>query len=135
MLDMMKIDPLAPKVATPALLFALLSPGAILQLPDVIPMSLKNLSTLKTSQQAVLFHALVFLVAYNLIAKAMGLSLTKADLLVTTAMFMLLSPGMLVTIPPGSIMSGKTSWAAIATHTLVFAIIFAILRKSFPQVY
>jgi hypothetical protein len=136
MLDqLMKIDPMSPMVATPALLFAVLSPGAVLQLPDQLPTSLKNLSSLKTSQSSVLFHSLVFVMAYSAIAKAMGMSLTKADLIVPTALFILLSPGIVLSLPSTSIMSGKTSWAGIAVHTLVFAVVFAILRKTFPKAY
>jgi hypothetical protein len=31
--------------------------------------------------------------------------------------------------------SGETSQAAILTHTVVFAVVFALLRKQFPQFY
>ncbi len=129
------------KVAVPAALFALLSPGAVLQLPDKIPGQnlLKNsLFTEKTSRNAVLFHALVFAVVYHLIARMKGMSLKPADLIVPTVLFVMLSPGMLLTLPPGAkgpFMSGETSITAILTHTIVFALVFAILRKNFPKVY
>jgi hypothetical protein len=73
-----------------------------------------------------------------LIAKAMGLVLTRTDLIVTTVLFLTLSPGMLLTLPPGSkgvFMSGQTSQASALVHTLVFAIVFALLRKQFPKFY
>jgi len=126
------------KVCTPAALFLLLSPGLVLQLPDVVPKGLKDLFTMKTSRNAVLFHSLVFMLVYRLVARAMKLVLQPADLLVPTLLFVLLSPGMALTLPPGKgslFSSGHTSLEAILTHTLAFAIIFALLRKTFPQFY
>jgi hypothetical protein len=32
-------------------------------------------------------------------------------------------------------MSGKTSQVAILTHTVVYALVFALLRKQFPKFY
>ena len=119
------------KVAIPAALFLALSPGMLLK-TDGVKFSTKNIST---DRMSVLFHGLVFFLVYSLVARAMGLVLTRNDLLVTTTLFMALSPGMLLTIPPGEVMSGKTSRPAILVHAVVFAIIFAILRKQFPQFY
>ena len=122
------------KVAIPAALFLSLSPGVLLTTAG------KNVkfANRKTSQPAVFFHALVFFLVYSLIAKAMGLVLTKTDLLVTTALFIALSPGLLLTLPSGSggvFRSGQTSISAALTHTIVFAVVFAILRRQFPQFY
>jgi len=119
------------KVSIPAALFLALSPGMLLK-TDGVNFSMKNVST---DRMTVLFHGLVFFLAYSLIARAMGLVLTRTDILVTTTLFMALSPGMLLTIPPGQFMSGKTSRPAILVHSVVFAIVFAILRKQFPQFY
>jgi len=119
------------KVAIPAALFLALSPGMLLK-TDGVKFSTKNIST---DRMSVLFHGLVFFLVYSLVARAMGLVLTRNDLLVTTTLFMALSPGMLLTIPPGEVMSGKTSRPAVLVHAVVFAIIFAILRKQFPQFY
>lgn len=119
------------KVAIPAVLFLALSPGMLLK-TDGVKFSTKNIST---DRMSVLFHGLVFFLVYSLVARAMGLVLTRTDLLVTTTLFMALSPGMLLTIPPGEVMSGKTSRPAVLVHAVVFAIIFAILRKQFPQFY
>jgi|TARA_B100001142_G_scaffold215055_1_gene213196 hypothetical protein len=119
------------KVAIPAILFLALSPGMILK-TDGTKISFKNMSTDRLS---VFFHGLVFFLVYSLIAKAMGIVLTQNDLLVTTALFMALSPGMLLTIPPGKIMSGKTSQSAVVVHAVVFAVVFALLRKQFPKFY
>ena len=122
------------KVAIPAALFLSLSPGVLLTTAG------KNVKFMnrKTGQTAVFFHALVFFLVYSLIAKAMGLVLTKTDLLVTTALFIALSPGLLLTLPPGSggiFRSGQTSIPAALTHTIVFAVVFALLRRQFPQFY
>ena len=127
-------DLTSQKVAIPAALFLALSPGVLLT-TDGIKIAFKNG---KTNQMAVFFHALVFFLVYSLIAKAMGLVLTKTDLLVTTALFLALSPGLLLTLPPGSggvVRSGQTSLPAALTHAVVFALVFAILRRQFPQFY
>jgi hypothetical protein len=127
-------DVTSPKVALPATLFLALSPGVLLTTTG------KNVKFMnrQTSQMAVLFHALVFLLIFSLVARGMKLVLTQTDLLVTTALFVILSPGILLTLPPGSsgvFTSGQTSLAAAVTHSLVFALVFALLRKQFPQFY
>lgn len=123
------LDLTSPKVITPALMFALLSPGMLLQLPAS---SVKGaFFTQKTDMKSVAFHALVFLIVYRLIAQQMGLVLTRTDLIVPVVMFMLLSPGMLLTIPGGK----GTSVLSVAVHTVVFAAVFALLRKQFPRYY
>jgi hypothetical protein len=127
-------DITAQKVAIPAALFLALSPGVLVTTAG------KNVKFMngKTSQMAVFFHALVFFLVYSLIAKAMGIVLTKTDLIVTTTLFLALSPGLLLTLPPGSggvFASGQTSIPAVVTHAVVFAVVFALLRKQFPQFY
>jgi hypothetical protein len=124
-------DVTSQKVAIPAALFLALSPGMVLKTNG----NSLSFGKMGTDQMSVLFHALVFFLVYSLIAKAMGIALTKADLLVTTALFIALSPGLLLTIPPGEFMSGKTSQSAILAHTVVFAVVFALLRKQFPKFY
>jgi hypothetical protein len=124
------------KVAIPAALFLALSPGVLLTTEGKVKMP--KIMNGKTSQMAVFFHALVFFLVYSLVAKAMGLVLTKTDLLVTTALFIALSPGLLLTLPPGSggvLRSGETSIPAALTHSIVFAVVFALLRRQFPQFY
>jgi hypothetical protein len=127
-------DITSQKVAIPAALFLALSPGVLVTTAG------KNVKFMnrKTNQMAVFFHALVFFLVYSLIARAMGLVLTKTDLIVTTALFLALSPGLLLTLPPGSggvFRSGQTSLPAVLTHAVVFAVIFAVLRRQFPQFY
>ena len=127
-------DITSQKVAIPAALFLALSPGVLL---TTTGKDVKFMSG-RTSQMATMFHALVFFLVYSLIAKMMGLVLTKTDLIVTTVLFLALSPGLLLTIPPGSgglIRSGETSIAAALTHSVVFAVVFALLRRQFPQFY
>ena len=127
-------DITSQKVAIPAALFLALSPGVLVTTAG------RNIKFMngKTNQMAVFFHALVFFLVYSLVAKAMGLVLTQTDLLVTTSLFIALSPGLLLTIPPGSgglLRSGQTSIPAALTHAIVFAVIFALLRRQFPQFY
>jgi hypothetical protein len=127
-------DITSQKVAIPAALFLALSPGVLLTTDG----RRVNFVNGKTSQMAVMFHALVFFLVYSLVAKAMGLVLTKTDLIVTTALFLALSPGLLLTIPPSSgglLRSGQTSLPAALTHAIVFAVVFALLRRQFPQFY
>ena len=127
-------DITSQKVAIPAALFLSLSPGLLLT-NDGSKISFMNR---KTGQMAVFFHALVFFLVYSLIAKTMGIVLTKTDLLVTTALFILLSPGLLLTLPPksgGVFGSGQTSIESVLTHAVVYALVFAILRRQFPQFY
>lgn len=120
----------SPKLLMPALLFALLSPGMLLTLPST------KFASGQTNLLSVIIHALVLIVLYWALLKyVLNVSFTKADLVVPALLFILLSPGVLVTIPPGSIMSGTTSMPAVAVHTLVFALVFGLLRSSFPQYY
>ena len=128
------IDVTTPKVAIPAALFLTLSPGVLIT-TNGEKLSFTNQ---KTNTHAVFFHALVFFVVYSMIAKAMGLVLTKTDLLVSTSLFLVLSPGLLLTLPPGSkgvFQSGQTSVTSALTHSIVYAIVFALLRRQFPQFY
>jgi hypothetical protein len=128
------IDVTGPKVAIPAILFAVLSPGLLLQLPEK---GLK-LATGETSRNSVLFHALVFFIVFTLISKVLGIVLKPADALVPTLLFILLSPGLLLQIPGKGglgLLSGQTSTTSVLVHTVVFAVLFALLRKYFPQVY
>jgi hypothetical protein len=122
------------KVAIPVSLFIALSPGLLLT-TNGKSLKFRNGST---NQTAILFHALVFFLVYAIIAKALGIVLTRTDLLVTTALFVILSPGLLLTLPPGSagiFRSGQTSIASVLSHAVVYSLIFAFLRKQFPQFY
>jgi hypothetical protein len=76
---------------------------------------------------------------YYLVATfLLKVTLRPADLIVPAVLFVLLSPGVLLTLPPGSrgvFMSGQTSLIAVGVHTLVFALVFSFLRKNFARVY
>lgn len=127
-------DITSSKISVPTVLFLALSPGLLLT-TDGKSLKIRNG---RTSQTAILFHALVFFLMYSLIAKGMGIVLTKADLVVTTLLFLLLSPGLLLTIPAGAgglFRSGQTSIYASITHAVVFAVVFAVLRRQFPSYY
>jgi uncharacterized membrane protein YwzB len=122
------IDITGPKVLTPALLFAVLSPGLLLALPRGAGLLV----------QAVVHGAVLAILYWALAKYVLGLSLTTTDLVVPALLFVLLTPGVLLTLPPGSggiFRSGQTSGAAVGVHTLVFAIAFATLRSRFPQYY
>ena len=112
------------KIIIPFILFQALSPGVF--------------TIMNTSVKDVLINALIFVAAYAAIARILGLTLTKADLIVPAVLFILLSPGILLTLPPGSggvFRSGQTSLLAVLIHAIVFAVIFAVLRRQFPKVY
>ncbi len=130
----MAIDITGPKVLTPAILFALLSPGVILSLP-----SLRLFPGTSSNIQAVLLHAIILALIYYFIASfVLKISLRPADLVVPAILFIILSPGILLTIPPGRrgvFMSGQSSVTAVGVHTLVFALLFSFLRGQFPNYY
>ena len=116
----------------PAALFILLSPGLFLQLPQLV------FQSGLTTRLAVMIHALVFIILYSLIARLLNIVLTKTDLIVTAILFILLSPGMLLTLPPtseGIFVSGQTGVAPVMFHALVFSVLFALIRKQYPQFY
>jgi hypothetical protein len=123
-------DVTSPKVLTPAILFGILSSGMVFFIK-------KNGGNMFGS--VLLVNALVFALLYFLITKyLLKRSLTRADIVVPLILYIALTPGVLLTIPPGAkglFMSGETSGAAVAVHTLVFALVFSLLRGAFPQYY
>jgi len=128
------IDITSAKVATPASLFLALSPGLLL---TVTGKGVKFANG-KTNASAIFIHALVFMTVYSLIAKALKLVLTRTDLIVTAALFVLLSPGLLLTLPsgPGGVFrSMETSAQSALVHAVVYAVVFASLRRLFPSCY
>ena len=119
----MMIDVTGPKVILPATLFILLNPGVFLELPT------KTWMSGHTSKTSVLFHALVFVIVYSLLARMLNIVLTKTDLIVPAILFILLSPHVLLSIP------NKSGLTPVLVHALVFAVVFALIRKQFPQYY
>ena len=122
------IDITGPKVLVPTILFALLSPGLLLGLPPGSGLLMQ-----------VLFHAMVLsLLSWFIIKFVFKFTLTPADLIVPALLFVLLTPGVILSLPPdgGSVFfSGQTGIVPILVHTVVFSIIFASLRGVFPQYY
>jgi hypothetical protein len=60
------------------------------------------------------------------------------NILVPALLFVLLSPGLLLTLPPtakGVLISRETSIASILVHSLVFALVYFGLRKYFSEYY
>ena len=60
------------------------------------------------------------------------------NVVVPVVLFVLLSPGLLLTIPPlsrGLLTSGQTSVMAVLVHAVVFALVYSFLRRTFPQYY
>ena len=107
----MMIDITSPKVLAPAALFAVL---------QVAPTRLGLLPR-------ALLVALALFIVYKYALKR---TFTRADLLVPALLFVLLTPGLLVTLPPGG-----TVMEATAVHTIVFAVVFAVMRSVFAQYY
>ena len=127
---MNNIDITSPKVYIPALLFAILNSGLVMFMQ-------KNGQNVLGG--ALVINAVIFALLYYVIVKfLLKRSLTRADILVPLVLYILLTPGVLLTIPPGAkglFMSGQTSTPAVAVHTLVFAVVFALMRKQFASYY
>jgi hypothetical protein len=64
---------------------------------------------------------------------------TLMNILVPTLLFIVLSPGLLLTLPPVSkgkiFMSHETSVTAILVHAVVFALLFFLVRHYFSKYY
>ena len=122
------IDITSPKVLVPTILFALLSPGLLLSLPPSSGLLVQAL-----------FHALVLtLLSWLIINFVFKFTMTPADLIVPALLFILLTPGVLLTLPPSGgpvFLSGQTGLVPVLVHTVVFSILFASLRGVFPQYY
>lgn len=127
----MRIDIRSPKIFTPAILFAIIASGSL---------TFAHMTNSHTLGKSLIINALIFTLMYFVIIRFMTniKSMTTADILVPLSLFVILMPGVLLTIPPGSkglFMSGQTSMSAVAVHTLVYAVIYAFLRSSFPSYY
>jgi len=130
------LDLTSSKVLIPSVLFAILSPGVILQLPDKIPGCNANaFMSRQMSKNSVIVHAMVFSLIYKLITKQMGIPIVKMDIIVPAVLFILLSPGLLLSLPSTKLASGQTSPTSVLIHAFVFAVVFAFLRKQFPKYY
>jgi hypothetical protein len=59
-----------------------------------------------------------------------NIQMVDANVIVPVVLFILLSPGVILSLPPGS---GRL--VQVATHAVVFGIVYTILRSVFPQYY
>jgi len=127
-------DVLSQDVLAPAALFFLLSPGVLLQLPTTFKLMSKQ-----TDRRSILVHSLVLMLILFLLYKfLLKTTFSQYSLVVPAILFIILSPGLFLTIPPGSgglFMSGQTSLQSVAVHTLVFALLYAFIRGQFPALY
>ena len=107
------------------LLFALLSPGLLLQVPasgqNAFDVQWMNM---KTSQVSVLMHALVlFVVLHNS-------GVARKNIYCAVLLFVALSPGFLLELPSSDdhvVTTNRTSYEAIAVHSLLFMVIYGSL--------
>jgi hypothetical protein len=112
------IDISGPKVLVPTALFALLSPGLLVTVGQ-------------KGMQALFIHAAVLAIVYYLVARFFfKMTLTQADLVVPAVLFVLLTPGTLLTLPPHA-----QGALPVGVHALVFAVVFSLLRSYFPKYY
>lgn len=112
-------DITAPKVLTPALLFAILSPGLLLAIPSGSGLLVQ-----------VCLHALILcIISFFVIKYGFKLNVTTADIIVPGVLFVAMTPGVLVNLP------SLTLPTAVGVHTLVFALFYAFLRGQFPEYY
>lgn len=114
------MDFTSPKVLVPAALFALLSPGVLLSLPSM------KFASMESSRTSILIHALVLAILYWAIVKLklFKTTLTRADIIVPALLFALLSPPV-----------QRTSYAYVGISTILFILMFTVLRSKFPQYY
>jgi len=110
-------DITSPKVFTPALLFAILSPGLLVGIPPGSGLLVQ-----------VCMHALLLCIFNYLIIKfVFKFNMTTADIIVPGVLFVALTPGVIL-----SITSGQT---AVGIHAVVFSLFYALLRGQFPEYY
>jgi len=103
-------DLTGPKVLYPAILF----------------IALKSIYQTDSITGALIFGILYFL----LLKFVVRLTFKPTDIIVSSALFYVLSPGTFLSLPPGG-----SKMSVQATHTLIYGIVFAFLRATFPQYY
>ena len=54
----------------------------------------------------------------------------NANVIVPVLLFILLTPGLVLALPPG-----QPLWVQTLTHAVVFAVVYTFLRATFPQYY
>jgi hypothetical protein len=103
-------DLTGPKVLYPAILF----------------IALKSIYQTDSITGALIFGILYFM----LLKFVVRLTFKPADIVVASVLFYVLSPGTFLSLPPGG-----SKMSIQATHTLIFGVVFAFLRATFPQYY
>ena len=96
------IDISSPKIAIPSVL--------------LVALSQKN---------KILCNSLWFIVLFRVIAYLMGVVLSRADLITTWGLFLILN------LRPG----GTSGEFTVIINTVLFALIYAFVRKTFPDYY
>ncbi len=56
--------------------------------------------------------------------------MVNANVIVPVVLFILLTPRLLLGLPPG-----QSLWVQTLTHAAVFGVVYTILRSVFPQYY
>lgn len=89
--------------------------------------------------QAVLVPTVYFFVlSHYLLNKSINVLQKPANVVVPLVLMVLLVPGMLLTFPAGSkgiFRSGQSTFTAVVVHTVVFAVVYALLRLNFSKNY
>lgn len=107
----MMIDVTTPKVVIPTVLFAVL---------QLAPLPLDPVQ--KALASGILLYAVY--------STALDRTFTKADIIAHVLLFIALTPGLLVTLPPGAPLQ-----EAVAVHSFIFGILFAALRFAFAAYF
>ncbi|KAG6634922.1 hypothetical protein CIPAW_11G005900 [Carya illinoinensis] len=113
------------------LLFILLSPGLLFQLPGNTHHI--EFGSFATNVKAVLVHTLLFFCIYTILISALGIHIytcAKCDMadwgpvIIAVVLFVLLSPGLLFQIPAGGRLiefgNMQTSGASILVHAIIY---------------
>jgi hypothetical protein len=59
-----------------------------------------------------------------------NIQMVNANVIVPVILFVLLSPGVILSLPPGA-----SRFVQVITHAIVFGVVYTILRSVFPQYY
>ena len=108
------------------LLFVLLSPGLLLQLPSSNTNEFKvEVNNMKTSHCSVMMHALVLLLFL------MYTGVPQHKVMLVVLLFVLLSPGFVLEVPSQDdhrLFTNRTSYEAVAAHAVLFLVLYGALK-------
>ena len=108
------------------LLFVLLSPGLLVQLPSSNTNQFEvGVNNMKTSHCSVMMHALVLLLVlmYN--------GVPQHKVMLAVLLFVLLCPGFVLELPSQDdhrLFTNRTSYESIAVHAVVFFVLYGALK-------